>query len=96
MLASVLKYKYSLAAQVEAGKKDAILITGEGEKEETRLQLAALDTLTLRKAMDVGVPAIHIEAKPKFRIPNDKSNSLTLDGAILGQGIANSFLEYSR
>jgi hypothetical protein len=96
LLASFLEYQYPLAAQIEAGTKKAILITGEGKKEVISLQLAALGTISLRKAMDIGVPALHVEAKPRFRIPADKSNSLTHDGAILGQGIAKSFLEYSR
>ncbi|MCX6037224.1 MAG: hypothetical protein NTW99_04935, partial [Chloroflexi bacterium] len=61
---------------------------------DIKLELAANNTLSLLKAMEIGVPALHIEAKPKFRIPEDKINSITPDGAILGQGIAQSIIEY--
>lgn len=93
LLAHHLDYRFSIAAQVESGKRNAKLISREHEA-DVQLALAANNTLSLQHAGERGVPALHLEAKPRFRIPPDGSNTVTPDGLMLGRSMAKALIEF--
>jgi hypothetical protein len=93
ILARVLEFRYSLISQAKAGSRQGILIKQE-EETETEIENPANKTNSLIEAANRRIPALHLEARPLFRIPQDRSNTVTPDGLILGRGIAKSFLEY--
>jgi len=89
-LANELNYKYSLSAQIEANSKNAKSISGEKEV-DTILVLPALETTSLSQAKKNGIAALHLEAKPRFRIP-ENNHSISDDGLVLGNAIAEVIL----
>ncbi len=93
ILAKELNYQYSLIAQENAKSNEGMQIEISEDK-PTKLKYAALSTKSLTEAGDRCIPAFHIEATPKFRIPENKSNNLTTDGLILGQAIGNALSKY--
>ena len=56
--------------------------------------MPANETSSLREAGKKGIPALHLEAKPQFRIPDNGSNSITPDGFILGRALAQAIIEF--
>ena len=93
-LVRTLEFRYSLVAQAEPGSKKGILIEQDGDK-EAKLENPANYTNSLIEAEKLKIPALHLEARPQFRIPEDQSNTVTPDGLILGRAIAKSFIEFS-
>lgn len=93
LLAGALNYEYTLAAQVEAGSGKAKRI-GKDIEEDVDLKLPGLETTSLIYAGKLGIPALHLEAKPRFRIPENKSDSVTRDGFVLGKAIANVLIHH--
>lgn len=85
-LAEKLNYQYSLSAQTNAGTFSAKSIHRQ-EEADTNLALPALATSSLSHAQQHGTPALHLEAKPRFRISTD-THSVTEDGFTLGNAIA--------
>jgi len=81
-LATELNYQYSLSAQIEAGSNRANSISKEKEI-DTILVLPALETTSLIQAEKRGIAALHLEAKPRFRI-SENYNSISIDELILG------------
>jgi hypothetical protein len=52
------------------------------------LQLPAVKTASLIEAGNRGIPALHLEAKPRFRVPGSSTNTVSSSGRILGRAIA--------
>ncbi len=82
-----LHYRYHLAAQAEPGSDRAKRIA-KGAEEDARLELPALQTRSLAFAGAWGIPALHVEAQPRFRIPADPGLDLPPDGHTLGRALA--------
>ncbi len=93
ILARNFEFQYSLIAQDEVGSKKGILINRDGET-ITKIENPANKTISLIEAGKQKIPALHIEARPQFRIPPDKCNTVTKDGLILGRAISKSLIEY--
>jgi hypothetical protein len=89
-LALLLNYQYSLSAQSEANSKNAKSISRNNEV-DTFLVLPALETTSLSLAEKKRVAALHLEAKPRFRIP-ENNKSISADGLVLGNAIAEVIL----
>lgn len=94
LLAKALRWRVNVATQKHPGERGATVILGQDEEEEGRLELAALDTDSLREVARKGMHALHLEAKPRFRFSGGESNILTEDGKQLGQAIAGAVIEY--
>ncbi len=93
MLASALDYGYTLGLQTVVGNSNALILQPDGTEIEGHLQLPATKTTSLTEAGKRGIPALHLETKPLFRVPRDLSNSVTPHGLILGQAIADTILQ---
>lgn len=91
-LASAIPQRYSLGVQKKAGTDDS-LIFRNGKEEVGKLERPATKTESLKEAKRGQIAALHIEAKPKFRIPADKTNSVTPDGLIVGQALAQMIIK---
>jgi len=89
-LATKLNYQYSLSAQIEAGSNKAKSISKDKEI-DTTLVLPALETTSLIEAGKREIAALHLEAKPRFRISKN-DDSISADGLILGNAIAEIIL----
>ncbi len=89
-LATKLNYQYSLSAQIEAGSNKAKSISKDKEI-DTTLVLPALETTSLIEAGKREMAALHLEAKPRFRISKN-DDSISADGLILGNAIAEVIL----
>jgi hypothetical protein len=89
-LATKLNYQYPLSAQVEAGSNKAKSISKDMEI-DTTLVLPALETTSLIEAGKREIAALHLEAKPRFRISKN-DDSISADGLILGNAIAEIIL----
>ena len=92
-LAKELDYRYTLIAQASAGTKNGLRITRDGET-PTEIENPANKTNSLIEADKHKIPALHLEARPPFRIPADGSNTVTPDGLILGRAIARALEIY--
>jgi len=91
-LGSALDYRYSLGLQTTAGKSNALILQPDGTTIEGRLQLPAIKTISLIEAGNRGIPALHLEAKPPFRVPKSLTNSVSQDGLTLGRAIADTII----
>jgi hypothetical protein len=81
-----------LAVQEKPGEHAAlVLLKGQGEK-NGRLQNPGTGTTSLIEADNRGIPALHLEAKPKFRKIDVNKNIVSSDGLVLGQAIAQTIL----
>jgi hypothetical protein len=89
-LATKLNYQYSLSAQIEAGSNKAKSISKDKEI-DTTLVLPALETTSLIQAEKREIAALHLEAKPRFRI-SENDDSISADGLILGNAISEIIL----
>jgi hypothetical protein len=94
LLAEALEWRYRVAAQTRPGVTDAATFMDEGAEGEDTLNLPALKTDSLRQAATNQMHALHLEAKPDFRISKDKADNLTEDGRALGQVIAIAIMNY--
>lgn len=86
-LAEATKYQYKIAAQLKGGSSKAKTIL-KNQEIDSRLSLPALKTRSLAFADELGIPALHIEAKPQFRISKIKDESVSADGFELGRSMA--------
>lgn len=91
-LGSTLEYRYSLGMQTKAGRSSALILQPDGTAIDGSLQLPAIKTTSLTEAGRQGIPALHLEAKPRFRVPKGLSNSVSDDGLILGRAIADTMI----
>jgi hypothetical protein len=94
LLAQALAWRYNVAAQTRPGIHAATVFVDERKEEQGKLTLPALNTDSLRQAATKQMHALHLEAKPVFRICEDKPNTLTEDGKVLGQAIATAIIGY--
>lgn len=86
-LCRVLGPECLLAAQREGGN-DAALILHGGEERTGTLRFPALRTFSLAEAGRRGAAALHVEAKPRYRINGRGTMALTPLGARLGDALA--------
>jgi hypothetical protein len=87
-----LQHCYDLAVQEKPGEHAAlVLLKGQGEK-NGRLQNPGTGTTSLIEADNRGIPALHLEAKPKFRKTDGNKDIVSSDGLVLGQAIAQTIL----
>ena len=93
VLVEALGRRYKIAIQKEPEKNQAVIITRDRSYEGT-INLAANDTTSLMEANKLKIPAFHLEAKPAFRIPKDRSNTVTPDGLVLGRALAQAIVNY--
>lgn len=91
-LAAELSYRYPLAVQKEVRRSLAWIINGPGDEREGRLQMPANQTSSLAEAWRLGIPALHLEAKPKFRTPRNRASALTPAGRHLAQALAHTIV----
>lgn len=87
-LAIRLEYRYSLGLQTIAKQTTALIIQPDGSTGAGRLQLPAIKTTSLTEAGRRGIPALHLEAKPRFRVPKNFTDAVSPDGLILGRAVA--------
>ncbi len=94
LLAQALAWRYRVAAQTQPGAKEAVVFLDERTEEQGNLRLPALNTDSLRQAGTKQMHALHLEAKPAFRISEEKPNALTEDGKALGWAVASAIMSY--
>ncbi len=92
-LSSILQHRYTLGAQTQAGSDKCLVFLPDSTKSEGQLQFPANRTTSLVEAQKRGVPALHLEAKPRFRKGSDGENAVTDDGIILGCGLAQAIMK---
>ena len=92
ILGVALEYRYKLGVQIIAGKSNALILQPGGTAIEGKLQLPATKTISLTEAGRRGIPALHLEAKPIFRIPKDLTNTVSEHGLILGRAITQAIM----
>ena len=88
LLSLQLGRHYVVGLQKEPGNSAALIIKKDGSEEGGNLELPATETKSLTEAAKHNMQALHIEAKSRFRIPQDKSNKVSPDGFILGRALA--------
>ena len=80
---------FHAAAQLEAGGRAALVMSGEDlAGAASVLRFPALRTRSLAAAGEVGIAALHGEAKPRFRQRSPLAPALTAAGRALGLGRA--------
>lgn len=94
LLASELEWKYTLGVQEKPGEEKAFILEKDGTERKGKLENPAINTNSLDEAGKKKIPALHLEAKPAFRKPVDRSNTVTPDGAVLGQALAQTIIKY--
>ena len=94
LLAIALGYHYKFGVQHAAEKNEALVFETDGTESEGKLQLPAIKTTSLIAAGARGIPALHLEAKPRFRIPKGLTNTVSPDGLILGRAIAETLIQF--
>lgn len=94
-LAHYLEKRYSIGIQKEPGKVDALVVNRDGIESDGILEMPANKTKSLKEAEKEGVAALHLEAKPQFRIP-EHGKHISDDGIILGEAIAGAIIHYNR
>lgn len=93
-LAARLEYRYSLGVQTLPERREALIFKPGGDTTSGTLQLPALKTTSLWEAAQKNIPALHLEAKPRFRIVTNAPNTVSPDGVILGRAIAKTITEF--
>lgn len=95
LLAVALDRRYRIAVQEIPGKSSALIFGAGAEVPRSgQLRLPALETYSLRRAAELKVQAIHIEAKPRFRKSGYGSNRATQEGLELGLALGRTIAEY--
>jgi hypothetical protein len=92
-LAAALDHAYVLGVQRRPGDAAAWIfrpggVREAGNREVGVLALPATCTTSLMEAERRRVPALHLEAKPRFRRPDDDRDVVTPDGRRLGRALA--------
>jgi hypothetical protein len=93
-LAASFEYRYSLGLQTSPKDNNALIIQPDGVTVGGKLQLPATKTISLIEAGRRNIPALHLEAKPRFRVPKNLTNSVSPDGLILGRAIAQTIQSF--
>ncbi|MDY7001936.1 MAG: hypothetical protein SVS15_09175 [Thermodesulfobacteriota bacterium] len=92
LLADSLEHRYELAVQKKHGEPEAFLI--ETGKDCGKLENPAKKTISLIEAGNKKIPALHLEAKSKFRIPEDEKDAVSDDGMVLGCALAQALMKW--
>jgi hypothetical protein len=92
-LASSLEHGYDLAVQKKTGETTAtVFLKGRGEKSGV-LQNPGTGTISLVEAGKRNIPALHMEAKPKFRKSVYNKDTVSNYGSVLGRAIAQTIFK---
>jgi hypothetical protein len=95
LLARALGPGFPVAVQTIPGERSGVLMDGaDGVGAEATLRYPALRTRSLAEASLRDVPALHVEAKPRFRLCDDGGMSPTEAGRRLGRGLAEALGGY--
>jgi hypothetical protein len=94
LLARALGAGHRVAAQAKPGSNAAVVIEPGGRTSEGRLRYPALRTRSLVEAERRGLPALHLEANPRFRTRPDGSPALPDAGVHLGRCLARAIAEH--
>ncbi len=90
-LASALGEEAWVAAQARPGERDGLLLDADGSTlRPSALKFPALRTSSLHGAAARGIPALHVEAMPRFRTFGVHGLTLTQDGRALGHALAHA------
>jgi len=89
-----LQGRYSLGVQQRPGERAALVFEG-GWVRPGILELPAHRTHSLVEAGRRGLPALHLEARPRFRRLAPGKLHLAEDGQRLGEAIALSILGFN-
>ncbi len=93
-IASPLKGITDIGIQKQAGLSDALIINKDGsENPNGFLERPGIDTDSLEEARKRKIPSLHLEAKPRFRIPDNKKDEVSPDGCLLGYAIAQAIMQ---
>ena len=92
-LSSNLAHQFLLGVQAVPAQKDALIFKSDGQTMTGQLQLPAIRTTSLQEAGRRGVPALHLEAKPKFRIVRGVPDTVSPTGQVLGQAVAQAIAQ---
>lgn len=87
-LAAALDYRYSLGAQSGPDQRQALIFEPGGKLGEGLLELPARRTTSLVEAGRRGLPALHLEARPRFRRADPSGQGVGEEGLALGRAIA--------
>jgi hypothetical protein len=87
-LGEALGWRYALGLQAAPGQRQAQVFVPGGRSREGALELPALCTASLVAAGERGIPALHLEARPRFRRLAPGGAGLSADGLALGEAIA--------
>ena len=93
ILYSELPQAYRLGLQECCGTNKAIVLQEDGEQSNGQLEHPGIQTESLMEAEKRGIPALHLEAKPQFRIPKDPTKTATADGLELGCALAETIIK---
>jgi hypothetical protein len=87
-LARALGAGFHVAAQTHPGATQALLVDARGSESPTVLRFPALRTRSLLEAGERGIPALHLEAKLRFRSAGPRNGTPTKSGERLGFALA--------
>jgi hypothetical protein len=96
LLVGALGAGQRLAAQARHGDDAAVVFEPDGQTSEGRLRYPALRTRSLVEAEHRGLPALHLEAEPRFRTRADGAPALPDAGVRLGRSLARAIAAYMR
>jgi hypothetical protein len=87
---------FHAAAQIAPGNRAALVLGAEHPHgAPTALRFPALRTSSLSAAGAVGIAALHVEAKPRFRQRSPFAADLTAAGRALGLALASAIAEHA-
>ncbi len=95
MLVSALDQRYVLGVQTVSRSSRALIFQPGGMPVEGTLQLPATKTTSLSEAGNRGIEALHLEAKPAFRVNKAALNAVSPHGLRLGRAIAETIVQYA-
>ena len=93
-LAAALDYRYTLGAQSAPDRRQGLIFDAGGAQSEGLLELPARRTSSLVEAGRRGLPALHLEARPRFRRAAPDGTGPGPEGLALGRAIAACILSY--
>jgi hypothetical protein len=89
-LGRALGWRYAIGLQAAPGERRAQVFLPGGRSREGSLELPALCTASLVSAGEHGIPALHLEARPRFRRLAPNAAAPCADALALGEAIAAS------
>lgn len=93
-LALSLSNVSDVGVQKKAGSPDALIIRKDGtENQKGVLERPGTGTESLVQAGKRNILSLHLEAKPRFRIPENQKDEVSVDGCLLGEAIAQVIIQ---